>query len=129
MAEWPKRLRFIHENRADGSADKLFDLDLIPADLGRELYEALKEAEWGIDRDHPVERIDAAMEQAQAALARYEREVGRQGGRDHDKPIGPAAPLRGPGQVNVGLTPEGAVVKLDDGPANYNPTAPEDETP
>jgi hypothetical protein len=85
MAEWPKRISDIARYSASeghmiglgepirGSDDFPYtrdDTEVIPADLGRELYETLRsiaEGEWG-----PKGNREAAI----IACGRYEREVG-----------------------------------------------------
>lgn len=75
MKEWPKKLP-VEVDLGDGaySTDKV---EVIPADLGRELYEALTAAVAELELEFSPTRGGwpeyAAM---QDALARYEREVG-----------------------------------------------------
>lgn len=83
MAEWPTKLWRAHKDDLwrewDGHAEGFGDeLEVIPADVGRELYEALSEAierEVGgreIVESYPLSWPDHAV----SALTRYEREVG-----------------------------------------------------
>lgn len=63
MSEWPKT----HRDPATEDSAAHYEL-VIPADLGRELYEAAKRYPWSYDSP----QSEAIM----VALARYEREVG-----------------------------------------------------
>jgi len=67
MAEWPKHIKDAWEESADPEGEYV-----IPADLGRELYEALKS--WDLYTS-PI-RKELNLDAMDRALARYEREVG-----------------------------------------------------
>jgi hypothetical protein len=70
MSEWPKNHHEITTSRDFDNVDEQF----IPADLGRELHQALFEA---FDGDY-LDGDDPNWHDAIDALARYEREVGTQ---------------------------------------------------
>ena len=132
MSEWPKILYAdVDDHQGEGwstfeQSFKVPSVEVIPAGLGRELYEALAQikrlveaSESSPDMPLPKSTLFQVGLETEAPLARYEREVG-QGGRDHEEPIGPTAPIRGPGAKNVGVTPRGTIEKLDAGaPASY----------
>ncbi len=66
MSKWPKSLG---QMASAGVPGGLRDVEVIPADLGRELYEALFGLlHVGLDKPR--------RKQTTEALARYEREVG-----------------------------------------------------
>lgn len=67
MGEWPKTCGAIY-GAIEMADDALKGVEVIPADLGQELYEALQAvADW-----EPVPEADRVL----AAIARYESEVG-----------------------------------------------------
>lgn len=75
MAKWPIT---VCERCSRGAEERVLEVgacdeavEVIPADLGRELYEALKGAGIGVEYDSVEDE-----QRQEAALARYEREVG-----------------------------------------------------
>ena len=78
MAEWPKVIERFED--AEGPAVRY---EVIPADLGRELYEEAR-GQWEANHDEccdnmavPPETCKNCIRPKPAALARYEREVGK----------------------------------------------------
>lgn len=70
MAEWPRAGDVVRVKRTENGGIVEFEpLEIIPADLGRELYEALSSFVH-----EPDSRWD--WEAMHGTLARYEREVG-----------------------------------------------------
>jgi hypothetical protein len=69
VSEWPKWAYRGHlEDKPPVEPDVADEIEVIPADLGRELYEAALRA-----FNHPEEPSNRATSEA---IARYEREVG-----------------------------------------------------
>lgn len=72
MAEWPKTAEDLVNQREVQEGDRA-DWPLIPADLGRELYEALKVR---TTRENELRAAHGLQPIQSQVLTRYEREVG-----------------------------------------------------
>lgn len=81
MAEWPKSLVYdLPVSRPEMGFPHTRTVQVIPADLGVELYEALRlsiESVMGTDQAQLQAEYERRIEQIDAALVRYEREVGK----------------------------------------------------
>jgi hypothetical protein len=79
MSEWPKT-EWVHTHNHDPLGPQpdpdMEKVEVIPADLGRELYEAAKAIRDPGFEDWNPPTAYAAEQRLDAALARYEEEVG-----------------------------------------------------